>query len=47
MGGCWKIVDFDNRAVASKEMFNKECIANSPKYAEAAIMFDMLEFLKE
>ena len=46
IGGYWKIVDFGNHAVASKETFNKEWSVNIPKAVEAAIMLDMLEFVK-
>ena len=47
MGGNWKIVNFDNHAVTSMEMFNKEWDVNSPKSTKATIMIDMLEFAKE
>ena len=40
-------MNFDNHTVKSKEIFNKEWSVNRPKAVEAAIMLDMLEFLKE
>ena len=47
MGGHWKIMNFYNPTIKSKEIFNKEWSVNRPKAVEAAIMLDMLEFLKE
>ena len=47
MGEFWKIVYFDNHAVTSKEIFNKEWGVNSPKSTEAAIILNILEFVKE
>ena len=47
MGSYLKIVNFENQIIMSKEIFNKKWDVNSPKYAEAAIMLDMLEVLKE
>ena len=47
LGGHWKIVNFDNHAVSSKDTFNKEWSVNSPKAAEAATMLGILDFVKE
>ena len=42
----WKIVDFDNNTIKSKEIFNKKWGVNIPKVAEAATILDMLECVK-
>ena len=43
----WKIMNFDNHNVSSKEVFNKQWGVNSLKAVEAEIMLDILEFLNK
>ena len=45
IGGHYKIVNFENNTVASKELFNKQWGVRSPKAVEDVIMLNMLDFL--
>ena len=46
MGGCWKLVNFDNKMMKSRESHNKKWGANSPKASVAMEMLDMLTHMK-
>ena len=46
MGGCWKIVKFENNTTISKEALNKKWGVNIPKSAEVVTMLDMLQCVK-
>ena len=42
MGGHWKLVNFDNEIINSRESHDKNWGANSPKSEESMEMIDML-----
>ena len=47
VGAHWEIVNFVNHTVKIKEIFDKEWSVSSPKEADASIMLDILEFVKD